>query len=133
MIELTDIAYVRSGVADLGKAVTFATEIVGLELAGRTDDGTAYLRADGRHHCLALVEGRSGVIASGFTVADEDALAAAETELEHAGFTVARGDAAAARARRVRAAAASPRATVKPACSSWVSAAASASSSATVN
>ncbi len=103
MIELTDIAYVRSGVADLGKAVTFATEIVGLELAGRTDDGTAYLRADGRHHCLALVEGRSGVIASGFTVADEDALAAAETELEHAGFTVARGDAAAARSRRVRA------------------------------
>ncbi len=32
MIELTDVAYVRSGVADLDKAVAFATEIVGLEL-----------------------------------------------------------------------------------------------------
>ena len=32
MIELTDIAYVRSGVADLDKAVSFGTEIVGLEL-----------------------------------------------------------------------------------------------------
>jgi len=32
VIELTDIAYVRSGVADLDKAVSFATEIVGLEL-----------------------------------------------------------------------------------------------------
>ena len=31
MIELTDVAYVRSGVADLDKAVAFATEIVGLE------------------------------------------------------------------------------------------------------
>ena len=107
MIELTDIAYVRSGVADLGKAVTFATEIVGLELAGQAgDDGTgsrtAHLRADGRHHCLALVEGGSGVISSGFSVAGEDALAAAETELERFGCTVARGDAAAARSRRVR-------------------------------
>jgi len=119
VIELTDIAYVRSGVADLDKAVTFATEIVGLELAAPPDreagpgaaggGGTgpaprvAHLRADGRHHCLALVEGGSGVIASGFCVADEDALAAAETELERSGFTVSRGAAAEARSRRVRA------------------------------
>jgi 2,3-dihydroxy-p-cumate/2,3-dihydroxybenzoate 3,4-dioxygenase len=102
MIELTDIAYVRSGVADLGKAVTFATEIVGLELAASTEEGVAHLRADSRHHCLSLVEGPSGVIASGFQVADEDALAAAETHLERSGFTVKRGDAAAARSRRVR-------------------------------
>ncbi len=33
MITLTDIAYVRSGVADLDAATRFATEIVGLELA----------------------------------------------------------------------------------------------------
>jgi 2,3-dihydroxy-p-cumate/2,3-dihydroxybenzoate 3,4-dioxygenase len=102
MIELTDIAYVRSGVADLDKAVTFATEIVGLELATSTEDGVAHLRADARHHCLSLVEGTSGVIASGFQVADADALEAAETELERAGFRVARGDASAARSRRVR-------------------------------
>jgi 2,3-dihydroxy-p-cumate/2,3-dihydroxybenzoate 3,4-dioxygenase len=115
VIELTDIAYVRSGVADLDKAVTFATEIVGLELVAPIPDAsangsaangsaarTAQLRADGRHHCLALVEGGSGVIASGFTVADEDALAAAESELEAAGFAVSRGHADQARDRRVR-------------------------------
>ena len=33
MITLTDIAYVRSGAADLDAATRFATEIVGLELA----------------------------------------------------------------------------------------------------
>jgi len=103
MITLTDIAYVRSGAADLGKAVSFATHIVGLELAASTEDGVAHLRADGRHHCLALVEGPSGVIASGFCVADLDALEAAETALERAGFAVARGSAEAARSRRVRA------------------------------
>jgi 2,3-dihydroxy-p-cumate/2,3-dihydroxybenzoate 3,4-dioxygenase len=106
VIELTDIAYVRSGVADLHKAVRFATEIVGLELASPADalakSGVAHLRADARHHCLALVEGGSGVIASGFTVADEDALAAAESGLERSGLTVTRGGAADAHARRVR-------------------------------
>jgi 2,3-dihydroxy-p-cumate/2,3-dihydroxybenzoate 3,4-dioxygenase len=106
VIELTDIAYVRSGVADLHQAVRFATEIVGLELASPADalaqSGVAHLRADARHHCLALVEGGSGVIASGFTVADEDALAAAESGLERSGLTVTRGGTADARARRVR-------------------------------
>jgi 2,3-dihydroxy-p-cumate/2,3-dihydroxybenzoate 3,4-dioxygenase len=105
VIELIDIAYVRSGVADLAKAVDFATRIVGLDLAEPTDPtepAVAHLRADWRHHCLALVEGLSGVIASGFAVADEDALAAAERQLERAGYAVTRGDGAAARSRRVR-------------------------------
>jgi 2,3-dihydroxy-p-cumate/2,3-dihydroxybenzoate 3,4-dioxygenase len=102
MITLTDIAYVRSGVADLDGAVRFATGIVGLELAAPTEAGVAHLRADHRHHCLALVEGPSGVISSGFSVADSDALAAAETELESAGFAVRRGSATQARSRRVR-------------------------------
>ena len=100
MITLTDIAYVRSGVADLDTATRFATDIVGLELAQPSEDGVAHLRADHRHHCLALVEGRSGVIASGFTVAGPDALTAAETELERNGTSVYRGTAAEARSRR---------------------------------
>ncbi|MER6176087.1 VOC family protein [Streptosporangium sp. NPDC001681] len=101
MIELDDIAYVRSGAADLDAALRFAVDIVGLELTAQ-EDGVAYLRADQRHHCLALVEGESGVISSGFTVRDEDALAAAEIELEKAGVTVVRGDAKEADSRRVR-------------------------------
>jgi 2,3-dihydroxy-p-cumate/2,3-dihydroxybenzoate 3,4-dioxygenase len=102
MITLTDIAYVRSGVADLAAATRFATGIVGLELAAPTEAGVAHLRADHRHHCLALVEGPSGVISSGFTVADCDALASAETELERAGISVRRGGPGEARSRRVR-------------------------------
>ncbi len=105
MIILQDIAYVRSGVADLPAALAFATDIVGLEHAGtELVDGarTAQLRADGRHHCLALVEGPSGVLSTGFTVADDEALADAETELEKDGFTVRRGTTEQARARRVR-------------------------------
>ena len=102
MITLTDIAYVRSGAADLAAATRFATDIVGLELAAPTEAGVSQLRADHRHHCLALVEGPSGVISSGFTVAGPDALAAAETELERAGIAVRRGSPGEARSRHVR-------------------------------
>lgn len=105
MIELVDIAYVRSGAADLAGAVRFATEVVGLEHvdgpADGTEPGVAHLRADSRHHCLAFVEGVSGVIASAFTVDGPGALALAETELESRGFTVWRGGPADARSRRV--------------------------------
>ena len=57
MIELTDIAYVRSGVADLDKAVSFATEIVGLELVAPAADVVAAggARGPGRRSC-----GRTG-------------------------------------------------------------------------
>lgn len=49
MIELTDVAYVRSGVADPDKAVAFATDIVRLEL------GTGPESAPGPRSC-----GRTG-------------------------------------------------------------------------
>ncbi|WP_020124136.1 VOC family protein [Streptomyces canus] len=101
MITLTDIAYVRSGAADLEKATRFATEIVGLQQVGTEEPGVAHLRADQRHHCLALVEGRSGVIASAFTLVGEDELTSAETELEQRGIRVTRGGREAARSRHV--------------------------------
>ncbi len=79
----------------------FATEVVGLEHVDGGEPGVAHLRADSRHHCLAFVEGVSGVIASAFTVDGPGALALAETELESRGFTVWRGGTADARSRRV--------------------------------
>jgi 2,3-dihydroxy-p-cumate/2,3-dihydroxybenzoate 3,4-dioxygenase len=100
VIFLEDLAYVRSGTADLDRAVGFATSVVGLDQVERVGD-TAYLRADHRHHCLAFVEGAAGVLASGFTLRDGAALAAAATELERAGLRVEHGDAAGARHRHV--------------------------------
>ncbi|MGP3534185.1 VOC family protein [Microbacterium sp. RD1] len=101
MIELTDIAYVRSGTSDAAEAIRFATEIVGLEYRG-AEDGVHYLRSDWRHHCLSYVEGESGVLSSGLSVRDSAALARAEEELSLAGVPVVRGTAEEARSRRVR-------------------------------
>ncbi|MCG5215780.1 VOC family protein [Streptosporangium sp. KLBMP 9127] len=101
VIDLLDIAYVRSGAGDLPAAVRFAVDIVGMEPAGE-EEGVAYLRADDRHHCLAFVEGCSGVLSSAFVLADEHALERAENELELSGVKVARGTPEQARSRRVR-------------------------------
>jgi 2,3-dihydroxy-p-cumate/2,3-dihydroxybenzoate 3,4-dioxygenase len=101
MIDLKDLAYVRSGTEDLATQVRFARDIVGLEVVA-IENGTAYLRADERHHCVAFVEGAQGALSHGFTLADPEALEAAESELEAAGIKVTRGDDAEARQRRVR-------------------------------
>ncbi len=101
VIHLQDIAYVRSGTTDMAGAVSFAVDIVGLELIEQTD-GQSCLRADNRHHCLAFVDGQEGVLATAFTVRDEGALEDAERELETLGVKVVRGDKAGAAARHVR-------------------------------
>lgn len=101
MIEITDIAYVRSGSADADAAVKFAVDIVGMQYAGN-DNGVHYLRADHRHHCLAFVEGEAGVLSSGLTLKDEAALRNAEQELTTAGIAVVRGTKEEARSRRVK-------------------------------
>jgi 2,3-dihydroxy-p-cumate/2,3-dihydroxybenzoate 3,4-dioxygenase len=102
MIELQDIAYVRSGVTDLERAIRFAVDIVGLEPVA-TAPGVAYLRADERHHCLALIEGpAAGVHATAFTLPDDAALDLAEVELVAYGCTVRRGSVEEAKERYVR-------------------------------
>lgn len=101
MIELQDIQYVRSGTADAAEAVRFATEIVGLEYMG-SEDGVHYLRADARHHCLAYVEGSSGVLSSGLSLRDAAALEQAAEELTMAGVPIRRGTDEEARSRRCR-------------------------------
>jgi len=90
MIELMDIAYVRSSTPDLERSVRFATEIVGLELMERRDE-FVFLRADERQHCLAFTEGPPGVLASGLTVRGLAELERAENDLEDYGLRVTRG------------------------------------------
>jgi 2,3-dihydroxy-p-cumate/2,3-dihydroxybenzoate 3,4-dioxygenase len=102
MIELQDIAYVRAGVTDLERATRFAVDVVGLDPVA-CGPGVTYLRADHRHHCLALLESpQPGVHASAFSLRDEAELDAAEGELHDYGCTVWRGSEEQARHRHVR-------------------------------
>ena len=102
MISLDDICYVRLGTRDVGLAVKFATEILGLQLAGE-DSGSIYLRSDDRDHTLVYMPGDPYDHTVGFVVADEAALDKAASGLENAGFAVRPGTPGECEQRRVQA------------------------------
>ncbi len=68
MILLHRISYCRVGTRKLAKVAAFATDILGLEAAGRNGD-TRYFRSDDRHHTLAYHDGDPDEQATGFEVA----------------------------------------------------------------
>lgn len=100
MIKLVDIRYVRMGTADLNGAITFATDIIGLEPVGR-ENGRAYLRGDDRDHNVCYFEGDPSDHTAGFELDDPEALDAAAKELEANGVEVRRGTQEEAAERRV--------------------------------
>ena len=100
MIKLLDIRYARLGTADLEAAVSFATEIVGLQLV-RREGKCAYVRGDDRDHDICYVEGDPSDHVLGLEVENSAALAAAKTELKENGIPVSAGTKAGCEARRV--------------------------------
>jgi 2,3-dihydroxy-p-cumate/2,3-dihydroxybenzoate 3,4-dioxygenase len=100
VIALHDIRYVRLGTRDAGVALKFATQVLGLQLAGE-DAGSIYLRSDERDHTLVYTPGDPRDHTVGFEVADERALDAAASELENAGHAVHQGTPSECEQRRV--------------------------------
>lgn len=100
MIEIVDLRYVRLGTVDLDSAITFATELVGLELV-RREDGCAYLRGDDRDHNICYIDGDPADHTLGFELADQASLDSAVQELEGHGIAVQQGTAEECFARRV--------------------------------
>ena len=92
MIKLRDVCYVRLGASDLASAETFATEVLGLEVAERSK-GAVYLRSDERAHTLCYSEGDPASQVVGFEVDDERSLEAAAAALEKLSRHVAVGTA----------------------------------------
>jgi len=90
MIVLNDLRYVRLGTADLDAAVSYATGILGLQLARRVGK-SAYLRADDRDHTLVYTQGDPGLHSAGFEVRTAAELESAAAELDRAGREVRAG------------------------------------------
>ena len=86
------LAYLGIGVSDMSAWKTFATDILGMQIIERADDGTVYLRMDENHHRIALhPSGEDDVLYIGLqtpTMAEyEDSKAA----LKAAGVSVTQG------------------------------------------
>jgi 2,3-dihydroxy-p-cumate/2,3-dihydroxybenzoate 3,4-dioxygenase len=108
MIDLQDIRYVRVGTADLDSAITFGTDILGLQLVGR-EGKSAYFRSDKvevrgdtRDHTLVYTEGDPADHQIGFELKDPSMIDAGVGALDDAGFPVRAGTAEECASRRVR-------------------------------
>jgi len=100
MIHLHDIRYVRLGTTDLAAASRYATEVLGLEIARRTERAI-YFRSDGRDHTLCYFSGDTGDHTAAFEVDSCDELDRAVEALAAAGHAVKRGSADEAEQRHV--------------------------------
>ncbi|NYE23491.1 VOC family protein [Pigmentiphaga litoralis] len=101
MIHLHDIRYVRLGTPDLDASVKYATDVLGLEVAERSNK-TVYLRSDSRDHTLVYFEGDARDHTAAFEVDTARELDDALQTLENAGVRAVRGTAEEAEQRHAR-------------------------------
>jgi 2,3-dihydroxy-p-cumate/2,3-dihydroxybenzoate 3,4-dioxygenase len=101
VIHLHDIRYVRLGTPDLDGSVKYATDVLGLEVAERSNK-TVYLRSDSRDHTLVYFEGDARDHTAAFEVDTAKELDDALQTLENAGVRAVRGTAEEAEQRHAR-------------------------------
>lgn len=100
MIELRDIYYTRLGTRDLEGAEKFTTQILGLQVVGKTND-RLYLRGDNKHHSLCYFLGDPTDHTVAFELRDWTAVNSALEQLKKAGVLCGRGTDAEAQDRHV--------------------------------
>jgi len=99
---VAQLGYLGFEVSDLDAWARFATDILGLEIVGRSADGFG-LRMDGHAQRFYISHGeRDDVSAFGWQVADPEALSALVNRLQTAGLDVSEADADAHEARGVQ-------------------------------
>jgi hypothetical protein len=86
MARITQLGYLGLGVSDLTAWEDYATQVLGLAVGARADDGTLFLRMDEYHHrCIVHPHGDDDVAYIGWEVADAHALEAVAAQVQAAG------------------------------------------------
>ena len=89
---VSQLAYLGIGVSDTNAWKTFATDILGMQMIERADDGTVYLRMDENHHRIALhPSGEDDVLYIGLQTPTMAAYDASEAALKAAGVSMTQG------------------------------------------
>jgi 2,3-dihydroxyethylbenzene 1,2-dioxygenase len=89
MTQVTELGYLTLGVKDLSGWKSFASEILGLELADSGHAGRCYLRMDYWHHRIVLEENAADdLMVLGFRVAGQDEFREMAKRLQTAGVSV---------------------------------------------
>jgi len=102
MANVTQLGYLGLTVSNLEEWQRFATELLGLQVAGKAPDGSLYLRMDENHHRFILQNGDADDVAFvGWEVADQQALQELASKLKGAGIEATIGTDAEAQIRGV--------------------------------
>src|SRR6266481_3739215 len=102
MASVMQLGYLGLSVKDPGAWESFATELLGLQVSGKTDGGGFFLRMDEHHHRFVVEAGEADDVAFiGWEVADQAALRELVGQLKAAGIEVNPGSAREAKERRV--------------------------------
>src|SRR5277367_5801530 len=92
MASVTQLGYLGLSVSNLGAWEIFATEVLGLQIAGKTADGSLLLRMDEYHHRFIVSEdGADDLAFAGWEVPDEPALINLASQIKEAGVEVQLG------------------------------------------
>ncbi len=91
-MSITQLGYLGLGVKDLAKWEEYASDVLGMMVSDRLDDGTSYLRMDEYHHRFILhPDGADDVAYVGWQVATEAAFDEVASNLKAAGVTIQTG------------------------------------------
>jgi len=89
---VSQLAYLGIGVSDMSAWKTFATDILGMQIVERADDGTVYLRMDENHHRIALhPSGEDDVLYVGLQTPTTAEYEATKAALKAAGVATTQG------------------------------------------
>lgn len=102
MASVSQLSYLGFGVSNVGEWERFATEVLGMQISERRDDGSLMLRIDDRHYRFAIHPGGNDDLAYiGWEVSDRATLQAVAAQVRAAGAEVSAGSTEEARARKV--------------------------------
>jgi biphenyl-2,3-diol 1,2-dioxygenase len=93
MASVTQLGYLGLNVSNLGEWEKFATEVLGLQVAGKASDGSLLLRMDEYHHRFIVREGGADDLEyAGWEVPSQPALMELAARIEAAGIEVTAGN-----------------------------------------
>jgi 2,3-dihydroxybiphenyl 1,2-dioxygenase len=102
MASVTQLGYVGISASDMDSWEKYATETLGLQISGRDEDGTLYLRMDEYQYRFAIhPTGNDDVAYVGWQASSEQQLHLIADQLKAGGVPVAHADKEEAKARRV--------------------------------
>lgn len=102
MASVSQLGYLGLGVTNLGEWERFATEILGMQISERRDDGSLMIRMDDHHYRFLLQRGGNDDLACiGWEVPDRASLMSVAEQVRAAGIEVTHAGADEAQARSV--------------------------------